>query len=474
MANQPSIDAVSTPARLSAGQLGEKIGRDSKQVNELFKRLGWIVRFEKGWKVTDAGARFGGENHRGSTAPYVKWPERVLQHPEFERIVNDRTDLALKPPVDSAPTNLSASQIGKKIGRDSRQVNALFERLGWTARFENGWKVTDAGAQAGGENHHGSEAPYVKWPETVLQHPEFERMIDKPEDSVPGEHRPEPGAERSEDGHYVSSRGETSISNPASDILLEAIQSGEITAGNISFDKLRSVAGRDRGCWDQLDRGRKILVSHDELDQYLKSYGPMTKSQWHHFLQNVAIPEGPVRVFDYGCGQGLATALLLDNLGGEFTNRVESVVLVEPSAVALDRASAVVRCYCGERPVVPINKSLDDLSPKDLKSVERVNNVHLLSNVLDIKEFDHFDLFTKMFLTKGRHSVLAVSHNRRFLGGTGRFRELEKAVGDERHRTWFSVKASRIDEFTCANGKPKPAISWELHVEVLQWICLSP
>jgi hypothetical protein len=85
--------------------------------------------------------------------------------------------------------------------------------------------------------------------------------------------------------------------------------------------------------------------------------------------------------------------------------------------------------------------------------------------VLDIEGFQHFDLFTKMLKARGHHSVLAVSHNRDFFGGAGRLKELEKAISDKKHSSWFALKASRIDEFICGNGQP--AISWELHVEVL-------
>ncbi|MGE3297799.1 MAG: hypothetical protein AB7I68_10670 [Porticoccaceae bacterium] len=63
------------------------------------------------------------------------------------------------------------------------------------------------------------------------------------------------------------------------DLIIDAITNGSINAGNISFDTLRNVAGRDAGRWSELGRGREILGSHDQLDQYLYSYGPMTKSQ---------------------------------------------------------------------------------------------------------------------------------------------------------------------------------------------------
>jgi SAM-dependent methyltransferase len=265
----------------------------------------------------------------------------------------------------------------------------------------------------------------------------------------------------------ISKLGDASMT----DIVIDTVRSGEIDAANISFDKLRAIAGRQLGIHGQLGYGRSILSTHEQPDQYLHSYGPMIRSQWHQLLQKTTIPKGKVQILDYGCGQGLATALLIDNLGREFLKRVESVVLIEPSAVAIARAGAVLGCYCGKRPVISLQKLLDDLSPKDLKPLEGANNIHLLSNVLDIESFQHFDLFTKMFQAKGQHSVLAVSHNRNFHGGSGRFRELEKNLGDRKHSAWFSIGASRIDEFSCDNGMP--AISWELHVGVA-WICSKP
>lgn len=251
------------------------------------------------------------------------------------------------------------------------------------------------------------------------------------------------------------------------DVVQDAIREGRIGAGNVSFKTLRNVAGRDRGCWDQLDRGRKIITSYEQLDQYLYSYGPMTQSQWLNFLPKVTIPDGPVQILDHGCGQGLAGVLMFDSLGPKFVNRVESVVLVEPSSLALRRAIAVLGCYLGNRPIVAINKKLDQLKSRELMSVESASNIHLLSNVLDVEGYDHFSLFRKMLKTKGRHVVLAVSHNRDFCGGAGRFKELEEYISEKKNRPWIALKASQINEFKCGRDGKYDAISWELDVEVL-------
>ncbi len=255
-----------------------------------------------------------------------------------------------------------------------------------------------------------------------------------------------------------------------SDRVQDAIREGKIHAGNISFDKLREIAGEDYGIivWNQLGRGRNILCSQEQLNQYLHSYGPMTKYEWNHFLKQVTIPDGEVRIFDYGCGQGLADALLFDTLGRDFVKRIESVVLIEPSEVALERAKAILECYLSVsgQPVVSIQKKLDDLTAEELASIEAVNNIHLLSNVLDIESFKHFDLLEKMLKTKGHHCLLAVSHSRSFHGGDVRFRVLQKEIYDEKYASRIKVLKSHIDDKLKYKNKTN-LISWELHVEVL-------
>jgi hypothetical protein len=242
------------------------------------------------------------------------------------------------------------------------------------------------------------------------------------------------------------------------DVIIEAIHNGQISTSNISFERLRDVAGRDLGCWNALGRGRSILTSVDQLDQYLYSYGPMTRSQWAGFLPSVSVPSGPFCLIDYGCGQGLGSAIVLDQLGTKLIPHIQNVVLIEPSQMALTRAEAIVS----------VNKKLDDLSEDDIQSCRGLHCIHIFSNVLDIDGFDNGTLFAKMFSTKGRHTVLAVSHDRNFEGGSDRFDDLEEQIKDEKHRKWYSLESSTITRFNSGNGQP--TISWQLHLEVLDGI----
>ena len=103
--------------------------------------------------------------------------------------------------------------------------------------------------------------------------------------------------------------------------------------------------------------------------------------------------------------------------------------------------------------------------PEYLTACDKVSTIHLFSNVLDIDDFDYGSLFTKMFQSIGRHSVLAVSHDREFHGGSSRFRDINQQITDPLNPDYFSVSMSKIDQFICSNGPP--AISWQLHFEVL-------
>lgn len=190
----------------------------------------------------------------------------------------------------------------------------------------------------------------------------------------------------------------------------------------------------------------------------------MTKEQWDQVLPSVHIPPGRLRIVDYGCGQGLASALLFDHFGVELAKRTSNVVLVEPSAVALARAESVLSCYTGTADVRALNKRLDDLKAEDLKLNGEAHAIHLFSNVLDIDSFRHIELFNKILKTKGRHLILCVSHNRNFHGGSRRFHELSKVLNDPAHRGRFSVQESTIREFRCPRGLE--AISLQLRVEV--------
>ena len=248
------------------------------------------------------------------------------------------------------------------------------------------------------------------------------------------------------------------------DLIIESIKTGRLNSKNISFTKIRRLAGRDTpGIWNELGRGRKILQTYDQLDQYLHTYGPMTYGQWKPMLDRLSFTPQPIQIVDYGCGQGLATALFFDYTNINTINNVNRVILIEPSALALKRAHSIVSCYSSKIDILSINKKLDDLVAEDLAGDNDASTFHLFSNIMDIDSFAHLSLLNKILSAKGSHTVLAVSPDRNFKGGTDRITQLKDAVNDPIYHKQLTVNKSELYRFAWNN---KDAISMLLDVEV--------
>ena len=98
--------------------------------------------------------------------------------------------------------------------------------------------------------------------------------------------------------------------------------------------------------WQILDHGKNLLGTPDEMNAYLSAYGEMHKVKCYAALQNFPYERLPQRIHivDWGCGQGLGTICMLDNLYVRgLVGRVKKITLIEPSPVTLERAEFNVR-----------------------------------------------------------------------------------------------------------------------------------
>ena len=248
------------------------------------------------------------------------------------------------------------------------------------------------------------------------------------------------------------------------DAVIEAISTGIIHRENISFDIIRETFKKDLNRHKELRSGRATLNEPPLLDQYLHSFGKMTKQQWTHFLQKIRIPAERFRLVDYGCGQGLACAILFDHYGNSITEKIDEVILIEPSVVALERAKAIIECYdIGASVKVQCNK-LDDLPRAHLEPSGNAVFIHIFSNVLDVDDFKIPSVFKNILRTRGLHYFFAVSNDRDEYGGSPRFFEAESFIFRLSDRGECSVSSSKTDEFVLPNGMK--AISWQLVAEV--------
>lgn len=157
--------------------------------------------------------------------------------------------------------------------------------------------------------------------------------------------------------------------------------------------ELYAVVASDDIFWS-LQRGVKVLTEQNQLLAYLNSYGKM-----HHAKMMSAISpiefnnlQEELEVYDWGCGQGLASICLLEHLNKQDTNSIDKITLIEPSEIALKRASLHLRKFAADTQIITINKDLDSLEDNDFDSKENKTKIHLFSNILDIDLFSMTDL----------------------------------------------------------------------------------
>ena len=154
--------------------------------------------------------------------------------------------------------------------------------------------------------------------------------------------------------------------------------------------------------WEYTEHGRKVLQTENELNAYIAAYGEMHIVKCRAALQNFPYDILNVysyEIFDWGCGQGLATLTLLDMLQERGNlSKLQRVYLIEPSSCALTRATNWVKLNVGPGiEVVAINKYIpnDRNSLMSDVSCSSKISINLFSNILDIRTLSLFWLADK-------------------------------------------------------------------------------
>ncbi len=144
--------------------------------------------------------------------------------------------------------------------------------------------------------------------------------------------------------------------------------------------------------WEYTDHGRKVLVSDDELNAYLAAYGEIHIVKCRAALQNFPFDDLQMyayEIFDWGCGQGIATLTLLDMLRERNKlSGLKKITLVEPSLPALTRARQWTAQFAGPGvEIVAVNKFIPSSADERMDEVlcRTQVSINLMSNILDIK-----------------------------------------------------------------------------------------
>lgn len=259
------------------------------------------------------------------------------------------------------------------------------------------------------------------------------------------------------------------------DCVIDAIMNGRLTANNISFQAIRSLCSasisqltneEDTRLWESLGRGRNILETTSQLDKYSYTYGPMIEGQWSYVFEQIELKLRPqAHLIDYGCGQGLSTALFLDNYGKESFNSIEKITLIEPSDIALRRAKAIVGCYSDNIEIETVNDTFDLFSARKIEGRTGGRTYHLFSNVLDLPLCNHLEMMKNTFYTSGENIILAVSHDRAVSGGSRQIKECREVLASSASEEKVIIRHSAIEKFKCNDDK-NDAIGFAARVEV--------
>ena len=171
------------------------------------------------------------------------------------------------------------------------------------------------------------------------------------------------------------------------------------TRGNYSFLGMREAAisllPNDRSerdlLYDDLNRGKDILEDEDLLNMYLYSFGKMHKFKlvkaFVRLLELVNFDNEEIEIYDWGCGQGVATVCFLDCLKYlEIKPSIVGINLIDPSDAATERASEVIKCILSDCSVNIVKTDFDNLRIHDFKN-SNVKKLHFFSNIIDVEAF---------------------------------------------------------------------------------------
>lgn len=156
---------------------------------------------------------------------------------------------------------------------------------------------------------------------------------------------------------------------------------------NISTDEINMKTEKERlYLWQKLYNGVEILTDTTLLDMYMYSYGKMHKAKLEEaFKAVIEFNEDSIQIYDWACGMGMATITFLDYITKGFHPSIKEINLIDPSQIALKRASLLTKKIIDTK-IITINKKLEYLAENDLNNTAFVK-FHFFSNILDIEDF---------------------------------------------------------------------------------------
>ncbi len=170
---------------------------------------------------------------------------------------------------------------------------------------------------------------------------------------------------------------------------------------NPTFDKVRDLSTKfyrelpqalQDELFEALNRGIDILDSEPQMTAYLFAFGKMHQAKLNYAFKQLPkefLVQPEINIIDYGCGQALGTMCYADFLRENgYTQKIKTITLIEPSEICLKRAALHASVFFPDAEIKTVNKNFDDLTQDDIVCNEETPTLHILSNVLDMLNFD--------------------------------------------------------------------------------------
>ncbi len=212
---------------------------------------------------------------------------------------------------------------------------------------------------------------------------------------------------------------ELDVKEIAEEIIIESdtTYSLELESVDVNFDRVRHIALDGCGNISTPLQGRGVIPLRSEMELfiYLKRYGNMHKSKLVSAFDEFSFHDInlPVEIIDWGCGQGLASLVLIDHLrSNNIPLTISKLILIEPSELSLKRAALNVSLARNDILLRTVCNVFDDISHEEIYTTENNIKLHLFSNVLDIDEaiFSQSNLIENIVATqKGVNYFFCIS-----------------------------------------------------------------
>ena len=167
----------------------------------------------------------------------------------------------------------------------------------------------------------------------------------------------------------------------------------------------------------ELNRGINLLSSEEALNCYMSAYGDMHVNKCRAAMMNFPFDKllGNIEIIDWGCGQGLGSATIIDILKQRDLLRwLKKVTLIEPSERAIIRATLNIKLLTQN--LVEIDTKNKYLPSKGISEeytlspigYKYTNIIHIFSNILDIPTLNLGTIARMVAPASGNHFILCI------------------------------------------------------------------